>query len=180
LDDGSREFAPVSDFPAGNGSSFDGTSVVYVEKLNRIYIFGGYTVANNDIFTDHDSIWYIDLPFPLLPPFDCSNLTQGSYPHPTDCASFFICLDGTLAGEFKCSSTDLFDPIQQTCNIPEKVVCFFTCEGREGPLPHPSDCSKFIVCREGLSQIDVFDCPEPLLFDPVLLKCNLPQFVECS
>jgi hypothetical protein len=182
MDDASTEFIPVANFPAGDGSFFDLTTAVYVDKLNRIYIFGGYTYNRFDATSKyHDSIWYIELPSPPLPPaFDCSNLTQGSYPHPTDCASFYICLDGTLAGEFKCSSTDLFDPIQQTCNIPEEVLCFFTCEGRAGLLPHPSDCSKYIVCREGQTQIEVFDCPEPLLFDPVLLKCNLPQFVECS
>jgi hypothetical protein len=45
--------------------------------------------------------------------FNCSGLAQGSYPHPTDCASFFICLDGALAGEFKCPTNDLSDPIQR-------------------------------------------------------------------
>jgi hypothetical protein len=128
-----------------------------------------------------DSIWYIDLPLPPVPAFDCLGLAQGSYPHPTDCASFFVCLDGELAGDFKCSSTDLFDPIQQTCNIPELVVCFFSCEGRgEGLHPYPSDCSKYIVCRDGSSTIELQNCPEPLLFDPVLLRCNLPQLVNCS
>jgi hypothetical protein len=160
-----------------NGTVFDLASAVYVEKINRIYIFGGTTFTTG-IEKYQDNIWYIDLPSP--PAFDCSNLTQGSYPHPTDCASFFICLDEELAGEFRCSSHDLFDPIQQTCNVPELVVCFFTCEGREGLFPHPSDCSKFVGCREGTSAIEVFDCPEPLLFDPVLLKCNLPQLVNCT
>jgi hypothetical protein len=110
---------------------------VNVDKLNRIYIFGGYTIS-----TDHDCIWYIDLPSAPIPALDCSNLTQGSYPHPTDCSSFF------------------------------------TCEGRAGLHPHPSYCTKFIVCRQGQAQSNVNDCPEPLLFDPVLLKCNLSQYVD--
>jgi hypothetical protein len=80
-----------------------------------------------------DSIWYIELPsLPPVPAFNCSGLRQGSYTHPTYCASFFICLNGELVGEFNCSSTDLFDPIQQTCNILELVICFFSFEGREG------------------------------------------------
>jgi hypothetical protein len=127
-DDASTKFTPVTNYPGVNGTTFDATSAVYVEKINRIYIFGGSTRTCGS-WRYHDSIWYIDLPSP--PAFDCSNLTQGSYPHPTDCASFFICLDGELAGEFRCSSTDLFDPVQQTCNIPELIVCFFTCEGRD-------------------------------------------------
>jgi hypothetical protein len=177
LDDASTEFIPVTNYSGVSGTVFDGTTAVFVENLNWIYIFGGYTKRGGS-YEDLDSIWFIDLQRP--PAFDCSNMTHGSYPHPTDCSSFFICLDGELAGEFICDSSELFDPIQQTCNIPEAVVCFFTCDGRDGLVPHPTDCSKFIVCREEISTIDVHDCPEPLLFDPNLLKCDLPQLVNCS
>jgi hypothetical protein len=45
---------------------------------------------------------------------------------------------------------------------------------------YPSDCSKYIVCREGCSEIELQDCPKPLLFDPVLLRCNIPELVYCS
>jgi hypothetical protein len=209
LDDASvTEFVPVANYPGEGGAIFDNTAAVYVEKLNGIYIFGGWTITNG-VYRYLDRIWYIDLiptsttppptlppssttlpptlapssttPPPVLPPsaFNCLGFAQGSYPHPTDCASFFICLDGELAGEFKCSSLDLFDPIHQTCNIPELVVCSFSCEGqREGLHPHPSDCSKYIVCRN--STVEVHDCPKPLLFDPIVLRCNLPQLVNCS
>jgi hypothetical protein len=174
LDDASTEFTPVINYP---GTKFDYTSTIYVEKLKQIYIFGGYTQANGS-GNYHDSIWFIDLPSP--PAFDCSNLTQGSYPHPTDCASFFICLDGELAGEFTCPPSQLFDPIQQTCTAPEDVLCFFTCEGRKGLQPHPTDSSKYLYCREGTSAIEMFDCQEPLMFDPVHLQRNLPQLVNCT
>jgi hypothetical protein len=178
MDDASAEFLPVATYPAGEGSYFDGTTAVFVDKLNRIYIFGGYTFNGTNTF--HDSIWYIDLPSSPVPAFDCSNLTHGSYPHPTDCSSFFVCVDGELFGEFSCPLPLAFDPIQQTCDLPEEVLCFFTCEGRAGLHPHPNDCSKFIICREGQDQFDVYGCPEPLLFDPVLLKCDHPQYVDCS
>jgi hypothetical protein len=177
LDDASTEFTPVTNYPGVNRTVFDFTSAVFVAKLNRIYIFGGYTRTGGS-YDYHNSIWYIDLPSPLA--FDCSQLTQGSYPHPTDCASYFACMDGELAGKFTCPPSQLFDPIQQTCNFPEEVVCFFTCEGREGLFPQPSDCSKYISCRGGTSEIEVVYCPEPLLFDPVLLKCNLSQLVNCT
>jgi hypothetical protein len=178
MDDASIEFLSVVNFPAWEGSYFDYTTAVYVDKLNRIYIFGGYTYNGTQIF--HDSIWYIDLPSPPVPAFDCSNLTQGSYPHPTDCSSFFVCVDGELFGEFSCPRPLVFDPIQQACNFLDEVVCFFSCEGKEGFFPHPSDCSKFLGCRGGIPNVEVFNCPEPLLFDPLLLKCNIPQLVECS
>jgi hypothetical protein len=181
LDDAATEFLPVTNYPAGQGSYFDAPTAVFVEKLNRIYIFGGFTHDGTTTF--HDSIWYIELASSPPPPpaFNCSKLTDGSYPHPTNCSSFYVCSGGELAGEISCPPPLNFDPIEQTCNFPEEVVCFYTCEGRAGGLhPHPSDCSKYIVCTEGQSQIDVYDCPEPLLFSPVLLKCDLPQFVVCT
>jgi hypothetical protein len=171
------EFLPVANYPGGNGAILHNTAAVYVEILNRIYIFGGWTLTN-DGYRYEDRIWYIDLPSPPppVPAFDCLGLVQGSYPHPTDCSSFFICLDGEMAGEFKCSSPDLFDPIQQTCNITELVICFFSCEEQgEGLHPYPSDCSKYIVCREESSEIRLQDCPKPLL-----LRCYIPELVNCS
>jgi hypothetical protein len=61
MENGSTEFLPVANFPAGNASYFDGTSAIYVQKLNRIYIFGGYTDSVNGSITLHDSIWYIEM-----------------------------------------------------------------------------------------------------------------------
>jgi hypothetical protein len=111
--------------------------------------------------------------------FDCSNLAQGSYPNPADCCSFFICLDGKVAGMYKCDPSELFDPIKQTCNIKEKVICYSGCEEGE-VLPHPSDCSKYFACQDGSLKSETHTCPAPLLFDTVLLKRNLPQLVTCS
>jgi hypothetical protein len=178
LEDASTEFIPIINYPVENGTIFDGTTAVYVEKLNRIYIFGGYTDRGGS-FVSLDSIWHMDLPSPP-PAFDCLNLTHGSYPHPTDCSSFFVCVDGEIAGEFTCPPPLLFDSIQQTCTKSDLAQCFLSCEGKEGLLPHPNYCSKFLFCTKGSPTIEVFDCSEPLLFDPVLLKCDLPQFVNCS
>jgi hypothetical protein len=181
-DDASTEFLRVENYPVISGAAMDYTSAVYVDKLNRIYLFGGRIFAN-DLYYYLDAIQYIDLAPVTLPPepaFNCSNRPQGSYPHPTNCSSFYICMDCELAGDFSCPVPLLFDPIQQTCEIQEKVLCFFTCEGKKGLFPHPNDCSKFLGCHDASPNVEVFDCPEPLLFDPVLLKCNLPQFVDCS
>jgi hypothetical protein len=72
MDDASTEFLPVANFPAGEGSYFDFASAVFVDKLNRIYIFGGYTDNGTEVI--HDSIWYIELPSLLVTALDCSNL----------------------------------------------------------------------------------------------------------
>jgi hypothetical protein len=175
LEDASTEFMPVINYPGSGGTEYhfnDHMSAVYVERLNRIYIFGGITNAYDD------SIWYIDIT--SKPSFDCSKLSQGSYPHTIDCSSFFICMDGELAGEFTCPPPLHFAPIPQTCTKADLAHCFLSCEGKEGLFPHPTHCSKFIFCTKGIPTVKVYDCPEPLLFDHKLLKCNLPQLSSCS
>jgi hypothetical protein len=58
-------------------------------------------------------------------------------------------------------------------------MCFFTCEGKEGLFPYPSDCSKFIGCHGGIPSVEVYSCPDGLLFDPKRLVCDLPESVNC-
>jgi hypothetical protein len=178
MDDAATEFLPVENFPVGSGSYFDAATAVYIDKLNRIYIFGGYTDDGTRIY--QDKIWYIDLHSPPVPAFDCSNLPEESYPHPTDCSSFFICYNGELAGEYTCPPPLQFAPIQQTCTKADIAQCFLSCEGKEGLYPHPTHCSKFFFCTKGIPTVEVYDCPEPLLFDHKLLRCNLPQLSNCS
>jgi hypothetical protein len=179
MDEATTKFIPVTNYPVASGTVLDYTSAVYVGKLNRIYIFGGSEETNGMSFR-LAGIWYVDLPSSHIPAFNCSNFTKGSYPHPTDCSSFFICVEGELAGEFSCPIPLLFDPIQQTCTKAEFAQCFLSCAGKEGLAPHPTDCSKFLFCTKGSSTVEVFDCPNPLLFDSKQLKCDLPQFVNCS
>lgn len=45
-------------------------------------------------------------------------------------------------------------------------------------LPHPDDCSKFIVCV-GSKEYDR-DCPSGLYFDPNIQTCDWPQHVDCE
>jgi hypothetical protein len=53
------DFIPVKNYPAEDGELFDFTSAVYIEKLRRIYIFGGRTRVEND-WRYNDEIWYIE------------------------------------------------------------------------------------------------------------------------
>jgi hypothetical protein len=63
------EFIPVvNGYPGYRpGYSFDETTAVYVEKMNRIYFFGGITQidtpykAPEDAFLFEQKIWYINL-----------------------------------------------------------------------------------------------------------------------
>jgi len=60
LESETMRMIPVKDFPAVRGSSFYGSAAVYVEKINRIYIFGGYT-GRSDGKARSDEIWHISL-----------------------------------------------------------------------------------------------------------------------
>jgi hypothetical protein len=131
----------VTNYPGGIGTTFDLTTAVFVENLQRIYIFGGVKITN-ETFKYLDTIWYIDLV--SHPAFNCADLPHGSYPHSADCASFFVCVDDELAGEFTCPPPLLFDPIQQTCTKSDPAQCFLLCQGKDGLLPHPTDPSKFL------------------------------------
>ncbi|KAK9686833.1 Chitin binding Peritrophin-A domain [Popillia japonica] len=45
-------------------------------------------------------------------------------------------------------------------------------------LPHASDCSKFYICIGG--EPIVQSCPAGLLFNPQLMVCDWPQYVQCK
>ncbi|XP_035716690.1 mucin-2 isoform X2 [Folsomia candida] len=110
--------------------------------------------------------------------FDCSNRTDGVYPHPSSCASFAICEGGTSTS-YQCPEPLLFHPIELRCVLSDWVICELQCSGRpDGVYPHPTECASFFICQQGYSQ--VFQCPGQLLFDPIELKCNLPHLVDCT
>lgn len=99
------------------------------------------------------------------------------YPHPADCSQFIGCRSEELT-IFQCPTPLLFDPIQKSCQPPEEVECRTSCIDRpNGEYPHPHDCSLFIICRDG--DANLYKCPPPLLFDPILSACNFPDDVDC-
>jgi len=55
-----HQFIPVANFPASGRRSYGSGSAEYVKKLNRIYMFGGFT-GGAVIDTYRNEIWYIDL-----------------------------------------------------------------------------------------------------------------------
>lgn len=59
---------------------------------------------------------------------------------------------------------------------PSKDICT-----REGYVRDPNDCSKFYYCLRVKDHyvVSKFQCPDGLLFDPVILTCNYPGAVQC-
>ncbi|MFR0679381.1 carbohydrate-binding module family 14 protein [Dysgonomonas mossii] len=45
-------------------------------------------------------------------------------------------------------------------------------------LPHPTDCSKYIMCVLGLPV--EMKCPEGLHFNPELAYCDFPENTDCT
>lgn len=185
---------PVTNFPANRSRFLQEVSAVYVHTLGRIYIIGGFSMADQGgaaTWIYHDEIWYIELypgqpttttefpPSTTLNPdvYTCQNRSDGMYPHPYSCDKFINCNGGQLT-EFRCPYPLLFDPVGLTCNMPHLVDCEITCVGREdGVYPHPQDCSLFIGCAD--ERVHIYQCPTPLLFDPVTGRCDLPEIVQC-
>jgi len=191
---GNLSFIPVEDFPGTSSSPLRSAATVHVPHLNRLYLFGGSRTNQNPFF--QDSIYYINLGCPKQQPttptppttttempqpdlWDCTNKTDGFYPHPLGCELFIGCRFGE-GSVYTCPDPYLFDPTLTTCNQPHLVDCQLTCEGKvDGLHPHPYDCALVISC-DGGDSMDVFKCPPPLLFDPVMRICNFPDLVNCN
>ncbi|OXA44536.1 putative chitinase 3 [Folsomia candida] len=147
----------VSNFPVSGSRQYSGASAVFVESLNRIYIFAGtWCPIGGSICESFDRIWYIDLPErPTVPTTE----------EPTST---------TPSEEPILSTTTTQLPISTTIN-PD----IFTCTDKpDGMYPHPYDCEKFINCNAG--NLTEFRCPAPLIFDPVTRRCELPELVDCE
>ncbi|OXA63162.1 Endochitinase [Folsomia candida] len=151
---------PVTNFPANGTHMLDLTTAVYVNRLNRIYLFGGqtsYMAIGN--FTKLSGIWYIDLS-PLTP--------TTTTPRPSSTTT-------TTRTTTTSTTTSTTTPPPTTTLCPDVLSCV----GKEdGTYPHPFDCAKFIRClREVLTEMT---CPEPLLYDPNIGACNFPEVVDCD
>jgi hypothetical protein len=137
-----------------NKSSHGISTAVYVQKLNRIYLFGGIKPVGHDYnFREYNnSIWFIDLPIHPPPP---------SPPSPPNTS-----ISGLLNATAE-------TPPPTTTSLPDLLNCSNFAGGN---YTHPNVPSNFIICRNG-TQSGVFSCPAHLLFDPKLLACNVPEYV---
>jgi len=102
---------------------------------------------------------------------------SGLYPHPEDCAKFIGCHD-CVSEVYDCPEPLLFDPVEGRCDYPDNVMCDLTCIGKpDGQYPHPNDCALFVICKD--ENLEVFQCPSPLLFNPETSRCEFPESVQC-
>lgn len=60
---------------------------------------------------------------------------------------------------------------------PDKVSLSVACQYKGQTFPHPKDCTVFYFC--GSKGVNRLKCPDPLLFDIQLKKCNWPDKVTC-
>lgn len=163
---------------SGNATYYyTGMGGVYVNKLNRIYLFGG--LVNTPLLTGFkNEIWHIDLPRKEVPfQVNCSGEDGRIYPHPNNCSQYVVCLSEEIF-EVNCASGEMFDPIDLICKEQELVDCSANCvEKIRGIYPKVGDCSKFITCDEGVTTVN--QCPNNLLFDKYWLRCNFEDKVKC-
>lgn len=145
---------PVSNFPGNATDRLMYISAVFVERLNRIYFFGGSASRVGLGDRDHDSIWYIELSPPAPTTTPARTTPEATTPEATMTTT---------------------EPIISTTTMRPDI---FTCADKlDGMYPHPADCAKFINCNDNVTT--VFDCPEPVLFDVETRRCVHPHLVDC-
>lgn len=116
------------------------------------------------------------------------------YPDITDCSRYFRC-EHNYPVLHQCPENLLYDPSLKTCNWEHNVVCMGggqvvppkepvkTCPAREDEqrpthLPHPTDCSKFYKCWNGVPQLQ--DCPAGQLWNQDMVACDYAADVVCN
>lgn len=107
----------------------------------------------------------------------CDSLPSGCYKYPYDCHAYVSCNDSCADLEY-CPGEKLFNGDLRICDTPEAVECtplpYPTSPTTESPLEDPcfgkdnqtllpsdDDCSEFILCVNGKSEI--YRCPGDLL-----------------
>lgn len=124
----------------------------------------------------------------------CDSLPSGCYKYPYDCHAYVSCNDSCADLEY-CPGEKLFNGDLRICDTPEAVECtplpYPTSPTTESPLEDPcfgkdnqtllpsdDDCSEFILCVNGKSEI--YRCPGDLLFNPNLGICDFDDDVWCD
>ncbi|GFU02867.1 putative chitinase 10 [Nephila pilipes] len=117
-------------------------------------------------------------------------------PHATDCRKFYTCHNGILHLQI-CQSGLHFNLKLQACDFPDKAGCETNflkekprgkgglddgCQnvrtGKTVLVPHPNDCSKYLMCDSGSSYLQT--CPAGLHFNTALQSCDYPSNVQCD
>ncbi|GFS89374.1 hypothetical protein NPIL_37111 [Nephila pilipes] len=102
---------------------------------------------------------------------------NGMYPNPTDCATFYNCVDGQAIA-MSCAPGLLFDPETKMCNFAAQVKCKNECRGPNGMFPSQHRCDEFVLCTNNKPKVQ--RCKKGLYFDANLQVCNYKDQVLCN
>ncbi|XP_065085719.1 chitin-binding domain protein cbd-1-like [Ochlerotatus camptorhynchus] len=132
----------------------------------------------------------------------CAGKPDGALVPSVECSNFFECKDGQHGEEITClPAGTVFDYQREVCDFPENVVCWTPggesttgaptrpprpediphdiCRGVViDAIPHPSDCTQFIVCV--LGQPTVEQCPPNYIFYPLFRVCGYGNTETCE
>ncbi|CAH1154685.1 unnamed protein product [Phaedon cochleariae] len=117
--------------------------------------------------------------------FKCPQRT-GFFPDPEECDIYYICSRGAYEQKF-CPEGLVFDdkdPNQERCETPANVDCGDRtllqesnsspgCPKANGFFPHPTDCTKFHNCEDGIPTR--LSCPPGLVYDIETSNCAWPK-----
>ncbi|RNA07656.1 chondroitin proteoglycan 2-like [Brachionus plicatilis] len=102
---------------------------------------------------------------------------------PKDCTKFRQCDKGYIVTK-SCNDNLFFDNNLKVCNwpyeVPECQVNTFgnQCDISKDLTRYPDDCKKYYRCKNGFLSTEI--CPEGLLFDANLKRCELASRVSCN
>lgn len=121
---------------------------------------------------------------PEVPPANFA--TPDFFPIENECRKYTLCANG-VGFLRECSPGLMFDPVTRTCDLEQNVDCVESvCPNNINPIeatmvPDPTDCARYYICFQrqpigGMSHA----CNDGLLFDPVNMRCDLEENVDCE
>ncbi|GIY47101.1 hypothetical protein CEXT_183161 [Caerostris extrusa] len=102
---------------------------------------------------------------------------NGMYPNPSDCTTFYNCIDGQAIA-MSCAPGLNFDPESKMCNFPDQVKCKNECKSPNGMFPSQHRCDEFVLCTNNKPKKQ--RCKKGLYFDANLQVCNYKDQVLCN
>ncbi|CAG7822910.1 unnamed protein product, partial [Allacma fusca] len=102
------------------------------------------------------------------------------WPHEANCTGGSIPIPSTTAIPTTSTTTVPTRPVTSPFETTQSSENF-TCEDKEcGRYPDPGDCSAYYICGENKTHVGHKQCPDGLLFNPIILDCDLPENVNCN
>ncbi|XP_067009509.2 myosin-3 [Anabrus simplex] len=99
------------------------------------------------------------------------------YHVPGYCNMYLDCVNGE--GRYvRCSDGLHFNAITKQCDGPTKAACDIACPHYNTLVALPGRCNMYAICDEG--NVTYHLCPPGLHFNPVTLKCDVPETEQCK